>query len=202
MLKRGGSRILHRPDWRLLRKLGKLAMAHNWLNIAIMVPPKLMPVLVTIAVSTSANAAFYVAWMLVNFLFMVPASLSDILFALASASPDWSQQKLRFVLRLSLLIGIPAMAVLAIGSPLPLTFFGPSYVHQAAIPLLLLILTYLPGLPKVQYIAVCRATGRVGQAAALLSDRPVRCRGRAGGKLGGLNGLSYAYLGVVTVEGI
>jgi hypothetical protein len=30
MLRRGGARIFHRLDWALLRRLGKLAMAHNW----------------------------------------------------------------------------------------------------------------------------------------------------------------------------
>jgi O-antigen/teichoic acid export membrane protein len=67
MLRRGGSRILHRPDWTRLRKLGKVALAHNWLNLAIQTPPRIIPVLVTIVVSPSANAAFYIAWMLVNF---------------------------------------------------------------------------------------------------------------------------------------
>jgi len=68
----------------------------------------------------------------------------------------------------------------------------------------LLILGYLPGLPKAQYIAVCRATGKVSQAAVLLTVAAC-CELAAvviGGKLGGLNGLSYAYLGVVIVEGI
>ena len=107
MLKRSGSRIFHRPDWELLRGLGKVAMAHNWLNLAIATPPKLIPVLVIIVVSPSANAAFYIAWMLASFLFMVPFHLSTVLFAIASASPELIAEKLRFVLRLSLIIGLP-----------------------------------------------------------------------------------------------
>ncbi|WP_187366499.1 lipopolysaccharide biosynthesis protein [Trebonia kvetii] len=204
LLRRGGSRILHRPDWALLRRLGGLAMTHNWLNLAIMTTPKLMPVLVTIVVSPSANASFYVAWMLVNFLFMVPASLSVILFAIASASPDVVAQKLRFTLRLSLMIGLPAMAVLAVCSRLLLEIFGQSYVQQASIPLLLLILTYLPTLPKIQYIAVCRASHRVRQAAIVLSIAAL-CDAAAavvGGKLDGLNGVAAGYLIMQVIEGV
>jgi O-antigen/teichoic acid export membrane protein len=204
MLRRGGSRIYHQPDWGLLRRLGKVAMAHNWLNLAIATPPKLIPVLVTAVVSPSAEAAFYVAWMMSSFLFMVPASLSTVLFAIASAAPELIAEKLRFVLRLSIAIGLPAMAVLALGAHFALSIFGASYAHLATVPLWLLILGYIPGLPKAQYIAVCRATGQVTKAAVLLTVATI-CELAAvviGGKVGGLNGLSYAYLGVGILEGI
>ena len=93
------------------------------------------------------------------------------------------------------MIGLPAMAVLALGAHFALGIFGPSYAHSATVPLWLLILAYIPGLPKAQYIAVCRATGRVNQAAVLLTVA-AGCELAAvviGGKLGGLNGLSFAY---------
>ncbi len=204
MLRRGGSRILHRPDWTQLRRLRNVALAHNWLNLAIQTPPRIIPVLVTVVVSPSANAAFYVAWMLINFLFMVPASLSTVLFAIASAAPEVIAEKLRFVLRLSLLIGLPAMAVLAIGARFALGLFGAGYAHTATVPLLLLVVTYVPGLIKTQYIAVCRATSKVNQAAVVLTIAAFCELGAvvAGGRLGGLNGLTLGYLCVTVVEGI
>ena len=203
MLRRGGSRILHRPDWVLLRKLGKVALSHNWLNLAIQTPPRIIPVLVTIVVSPSANAAFYVAWMLASFLFMVPASLSIVLFAIASAAPQVIAEKLRFVLRLSVLIGLPAMVVLAVGAHVALGIFGASYSRLATVPLLLLIVTYIPGLPKSQYVAVCRATGKVNRAALVLTIAAFAELGAVvtGGRLGGLNGLTLGYLCVTVIEG-
>jgi O-antigen/teichoic acid export membrane protein len=204
MLRRGGARIFHRPDWALLRRLGKVAMAHNWLNLAIATPPRLLPVLVTIVVSPSANAAFYVAWMLASFLFMVPTHLSTVLFAIVSAAPEMIAEKLRFVLRLSVMIGIPAMIVLAVCAHFALSIFGSTYAHLGTVPLWLLILSYIPALPAAQYIAVCRATGRVAQAAVVLTIAAACQLGAViiGGKLGGLDGLSLAYLGVTTVIGI
>lgn len=204
MLRRGGARILHRPDWAQLRRLRNVALAHNWLNLAIQTPPRLIPVLVTVVVSPSANAAFYVAWMLINFLYMVPASLSTVLFAIASAAPEVIAEKLRFVLRLSLLIGLPAMAVLAAGAKLALGLFGASYAHAATVPLLLLVITYIPGLTKTQYIAVCRATNRVTRAAVVLTIAALAELGAVvlGGRLGGLNGLTLGYLCVTVIEGI
>jgi O-antigen/teichoic acid export membrane protein len=204
MLKRSGSRIFERPDWAQLRRFGKLAMAHNWLNLAIMTPPRLIPVLVTVVVSAEANASFYVAWMLANFLFMVPTSLASVLFAIASAAPEVVAEKLRFVLRLSLIIGLPAMVALAIAGPLLLKLFGGDYAHEATIPLLLLILTYIPGLPKAQYVAVLRAAQRVGHATIVLSVAAL-CDIAAvvvGGKLGGLNGVALGYLIMQVIEGL
>jgi O-antigen/teichoic acid export membrane protein len=204
MLRRGGSRILHRPDWVQLRKLGKVAAAHNWLNLALQTPPRIIPVLVTIVVSPSANAAFYIAWMLVNFLFMLPASLSTVLFAIASAAPEVIAEKLRFVLRLSVVIGLPAMVLLAVCANFALGLFGANYAHTATIPLLLLIVTYIPELPKSQYIAVCRATNKVTKAALVLTIAAFAELGAVviGGKLGGLDGLTFGYLCVTIIEGI
>ena len=107
--------------------------------------------------------------MLASFLFMVPAHLSTVLFAIASATPDLISEKLRFVLRLSLMIGLPIMLVLGIGAHLVLGIFGANYARLATIPLWLLILEYIPDIPKAQYIAVCRATGKVAKAAVVLT---------------------------------
>jgi hypothetical protein len=111
----GGEPVLSRPDWSVLRYLSKTAMAHNWLNLAMTMPFYLLPVLVTVIVSPSANAAFYIAVMLTTFLFIVPAHLSTVLFAVVAADPSVVARKLRFALRVSFLIGILGMAVLIPG---------------------------------------------------------------------------------------
>ena len=203
MLKRGGSRIWHRPDWLLLRHLFKTALNHNWLNLAIATPPRLIPVIVTVAVGPKENAVFYVCYMTTSLLFMVPVHLSTVLFAIASASPELIAEKLRFVLRLSLMIGLPVMAVLAIGAHFALGLYGPFYQQEGTIPLLLLIIGYIPMMPKAQFIAVSRATNKVGRAAALLccTASIEMCAIVVGGHLWGLKGLSFAYLSVITIEG-
>jgi len=146
-------------------------------------------------------------------LFMVPVHLGTVLFALASASPEVVAEKLRFVLRVSLLIGLPVMAVLAIAAHFALNLFGPGYAELGTVPLWLLIIGYIPQMPRAQFIAVSRATNRVGQAAglicffALCEVASIYFGGKLGshyigGKLGGLYGLSFAYLGVLIIEGL
>ena len=204
-LKRGGLKIWHRPDWQALRGLFTVALNHNWLNLALVAPARIIPLVVTFAVGETASGVFAIAWMLIAFLFMVPVHLSTVLFAIASASPELIAEKLRFVLRVSLLIGLPVMAALAIGAHFALSLFGnPAYASMGTVPLWLLCIGYIPQMPKAQFIAVSRATNRVGRAAAMLCCTAT-CELVAiviGGKLGGLNGLTFAYLCVLIGEGL
>jgi len=203
-LRVAGIHVLPRPDWDVLRRLGRTALAHNWLNLAITVPMTLIPVLVTVVVSPSANAAFYAAWTLSGFLKVAPIHLSTVLFAVAAADPQVIARKLRFTLRLSILIGLPGMAVLGIGAHFALSMFGPSYARAATLPLLLLVIGYLPTIPKMQYVAVCRAAGRIPRAAAVMSAAAVMevTASAVGGAEGGLKGLSFALLGAYLIEGL
>jgi len=70
--------------------------------------------------------------------------------------------------------------------------------------LLLLILGYLPGIPKVHYMAVCRATGRIPRAAAVLTVAAIAevAAVIVGGASGGLKGLSITLLVVYISEGL
>src|SRR5487761_1695510 len=209
MLVRGGSRIYHRPDWQSLRRLLPVAINHNWLNLAVATPGRIIPIVVTVVVGGSGGGVFYVVWMIASLLFMVPVHLGTVLFALASASPQLVAEKLRFVLRVSLLIGLPVMAVLAIGAHFMLHIYDSPknhfiYAHLGTVPLWLLVIGYIPQMPRAQFIAVSRATNRVGQAAGLICSFAC-CEIVAiyvGGRLGGLDGLSFAYLGVLIMEGL
>jgi O-antigen/teichoic acid export membrane protein len=199
-----GTPVLHRPDWGVLRRLGRTAMAHNWLNLAITMPVSLMPVLVTVIVSPSANAAYYVATMLTTFLFIVPTHLATVLFAVVAADPKVVAGKLRFALRVSYLVGLPGMAALILGSHLALGLFGKAYAADATLPLCLMAMGYPPAVPKALYIAVCRAAGQIPRAAVVLTTCSALevAAAAAGGVAGGLKGLSFALLAVRIAEAL
>jgi O-antigen/teichoic acid export membrane protein len=203
-LRQKGSPVLARPDWDVLRGLGRTAMAHNWLNLAITVPRSLIPVLVTVIISPAANAAFYAAWTLSGFLYIVPTHLSTVLFALAAADPKVIARKLRVSLRLSTLIGLAGMAVLGAGAHLALSLFGASYARAATVTLWLLVIGYVPAVFKVHYIAVCRASGRIPRAAAVLTLAAVAevAAVAVGGAAGHLDGVAIALLAVFAAEGL
>ena len=199
-----GAPVMSRPQWSVLRGLGRTAVAHSWLNLAISIPRSLIPVLVTVIVSPAANAAFYAAWTLSGFLYILPTHLSTVLFAVAAGDPRAVARKLRFSLRLSLLLGLPGMVVLGLGAHLALSLFGPGYARAATLTLWLLVLGYLPTVPKMHFIAVCRAAGRIPRAAMVLTLAAVLEIGAAaaGGATHGLKGLSFALLAVFVLEGL
>jgi O-antigen/teichoic acid export membrane protein len=200
---RGGP-VLARPDWGVLRSLGKATLAHNWLNLAIAVPVLLLPVLVTVVVSPAANAAFYIAWMVTNFLVAVPTHLSTVLFAIAAGDPQIISRKLRFALKVSLWVGIPGVLVLCLAGHFILILFGSGYSREAMLPLRILAFAYIPALPKMFYVAVCRANGRVSRAAVVLTVFAAieMAAVVVGGRLGGLRGVAVAILVVTVFEGL
>jgi hypothetical protein len=62
----------------------------------------------------------------------------------------------------------------------------------------------VPTVPKLHYIAVCRAQGRITRAAAVLTAAAVAevAAAAAGGAAGGLDGLTFALLCVFFLEGL
>jgi O-antigen/teichoic acid export membrane protein len=155
-------------------------------------------------VSPSANAGFYAAWTIANVLYMLPYHLSTVLFAVASADPQSIGRKLRFALLVSFALGLPGMAVLGFGAHIILGLFGPGYARVAARPMLLLVAAYVPVIPKVFYVAVCRALGRIPRAAAVLTTFSALEMSAAvvGGLKGGLVGLSLGLLVVSVIEAL
>jgi hypothetical protein len=202
-LRSAGQPVLPRPDFGGLRNLGRIAMAHNWLNLAMTMPFYLLPVLVTVVVSPSANAAFYMASMLTTFLFIVPAHLATVLFAVVAADPAVVARKLRFALRVSFLLGIPGMAVLILGAHPVLSLFGKGY-PVATVPMWLITAGYPAAVPKSLYIAVYRAAGKIPRAAAVLAacSSLEMAAAAAGGAADGLYGLSVALLAVRYAEAL
>jgi len=202
-LRQRGTSVFAEPDWSALRGMRGTLVAYNWLGLACATPTLLTPILVTVLVSPTANGAFYAAWMMVGMLFLIPTDLSTVLFAVASGSTQALARKLRFTLSVSLWAGLPAVAILGFWGHLALGIFGPGYVREAALPLSLLAIAYVPMVPRTHYIAVARATGRMSQAATVMTVAAMAEVAAVvlGAKWNGLVGLSVALLGVKCLTG-
>jgi O-antigen/teichoic acid export membrane protein len=198
-----GTNVIAPPDWGALRDMSRTVVTYNWLGLAIATPTLLTPILVTVLVSPTADGAFYAAWMMVSMLFLIPTNLSTVLFAVASGNRQALATKLRFTLNVSLLVGLPAMAALGLGAHVVLGVFGPGYVHDAALPLSFLVIAYLPTIPRTHYVAVSRATGKISQAATVMTVAAIMEVAAVvlGAKWNGLAGLSVALLAVKLLTG-
>lgn len=204
LLRRRGMRLTARPEWRLLRGLGRDTIANTWLNNMLQVPVLAMPMLVTGMLSAAAGAGFYVAWTVVMVAVLLPFHFTTALYAASAADPRGLAAKLRFSLRISMLGGLVGVPLVIVCAHWLLRLFGARYADLAAVPLELLIMSYFGSVLKNHYIALCRISGRITRAGIYATVSAAARLGAAvaGAMIHGLDGLSIALLIVMTVEGI
>ncbi len=170
LLVRGGVTLQAcRPELGLLRRLGRSAMAHHALNLALQGPSLALPVLVTIVLSARMNASFYIAWMIAGFAFVPSTALSTVFYAVASANPAAMAGKLRTSAGLALLAGTGLWGLLALSAPFLLRLFGQTYAAQAARDVAFLGLAAWPMVVKYHYVALCRIRARIAEATLVVA---------------------------------
>ena len=200
--KRGMKHYL--PRWGLLRKLGAAAIQHHLLNLTLQFPTQVLPLLVTALLSAQMNAWFYVSWMIVSFVFIIPGALTTVLHAMNSAQPSTLTHKARVTIGLAVLTSILTNLVLQFGTKQILGIFGSTYAENAAWCLRILALAAFPLIIKNHYISICRIQDRVG--GAILGILPggileVLAAG-VGAHIGGLAGLSVGWVAAIGVEAL
>ena len=192
------------PRWSLLKKLGLSALQHHLLNLALQIPSLLMPVLVTTLLSAKMNAWFYVSWMIVNVVFLIPNALTTVLHAMNAAQPATLAQKARSTIGLAFLASLGANFVLLLGTEQVLGVFGSDYAANAAWSMRFLILAAFPLVIKVHYISICRIQDRVTQAMFSMIPGGVLelVAAAIGAYVGGLSGLSLGWTLAICCEAL
>jgi O-antigen/teichoic acid export membrane protein len=156
-----------RPKLALMRGLGRATVDHNVLNMALFLPRMALPLVVTAVLSTSANAAFYAAWMVLTVLVMIPTHLSTTLFAVSRGDLETLRVKVRMGLLVAIGIGLPLSLLLALLAHPIMQIFGAGYADAAGTALRILAFTYLPAVFRQFYVAISRGLGRVRRAGVL-----------------------------------
>lgn len=197
-------RIAYRPQWRLIRSGWREALRHHALNMALLIPALVLPILVTVILSARVNASFYVAWMIASFAFVVPTALTTVLYAVGAADPSVLAQKTRFTLKLSFLAGILVSCLIMISAHHILGSFGSAYAEQAEWSLRFLVLGVFPIIIKVHYVAICRVYDQISGAALRMAGGGFLevVLAWIGASLGGLLGLSVGWVVAVCFEAI
>lgn len=200
--KQGIKRYL--PQWSLLRKLGGAAIQHHLLNLTLQFPTQILPLLVTAFLSAKMNAWFYVSWMIVSFVFIIPGALTTVLHAMNSAQPATLAHKARVTIGLAALTGILANVVLQIGTSQVLGLFGSTYAHNATWCLRILALAAFPLIIKNHYVSICRIQDHIGGAVLGILPGGILevVAASLGAHFGGLSGLSAGWVLAITVEAV
>jgi O-antigen/teichoic acid export membrane protein len=192
------------PQWSVLHKLGPSALQHYALNMILQVPDMILPLLVTVIISASANAGFYIASMLANFVFVGSNALTTVLFATTSAEPEELVHRSRLTIGIALLACCAANVVLFFGARPLLLVFGHHYANDATWSLRLLGLAAFPLIIKSHYTALCRIEQRILPALLplTLSCALEIIAAAIGAEMHGLIGLSLGWLLMLLAEAI
>jgi O-antigen/teichoic acid export membrane protein len=204
LLKKKWSGKLYLPRRNVLQKLGSSAIQHHLLNILLIGPNMALPVLVTVLISATTNAWFYVAFILADVVYVIPQALVTALYAVSAAQPRTLAHKARLTLGLSLITCVCANVVLWFGSKQLLGLFGPSYAVQGIWSLRFLGLGAFPFLMKDHYTAICRIQDRIAQVLLPMGIGALLEIGLAalGAHLSGVSGLSLGWVMAVCIEAL
>jgi O-antigen/teichoic acid export membrane protein len=201
-LMRMGRRLLAAPDWSILGGLTGAAWWHHVLNLTLQAPTWVMPLVVTAVASAETNAAFYVALLLVSFIWYVPGVFEVSLFAVGSQTRGIVPRDLRLSLGVSTAAALLSIAGTVLLGDRVLAFFHPAFAAQAATALVIMSIGSLPLVIKNHYVAIHRVHFQE-RSAALVSMLTVLLEAglaTAGLVAGGLTGLAIGWLVAMSFE--
>ncbi len=193
-----------RPDFALLKEMRLHAITHHGVNIALRTPELVLPIVVVTFLSASANASFYIAYMITSFMFFVPLSLSTVLYAVGSGESKRLADRFRLTVYVSLGFGaLSNLALLVLASPL-LSIFGASYARDATATLHVLALDIFPSTILSHYVALRRIQRRLASALPIvwLGAALQVGGGIVGALLDGLTGVAIGWVVGATLEAI
>jgi O-antigen/teichoic acid export membrane protein len=199
---RGGDGL--RPRLALLSEMRVDAATHHVYNLAIRAPDLVLPLIVVSLLSASANANFYIAWMIASFAFMIPVSLSSVLFAVGSGDATGLHERYRLSVALSAGLGLAANLVLLVAGGPILAVFGASYEQGALGALHVLALGVFPETIKAHFLSITRVERRIAATIPLVIGGTVLeiAGAVAGGLAGSLTLVAAGWLAAVCVEAV
>lgn len=201
--RRRGAEAL-KPDFATLRGMRREAASHATVNLALETADLTMPIIVVSILSASENAGFYIAWLIVGFLVMIPFSLSSVAYALGSSDPAGIEVRFRFTFAVSILLGLIANLFLIPAARPLLEVFGSGYAETGVSALHILALGVFPLTVKTHYVAIHRVRHTLARAlpVAWLGTALELGGGALGAALGGIDGVAWGWLAGLIVEAV
>ena len=164
-----------RPGFRLrirgvggeLRGAAHMLAGNHFITLGNALPLYLLPVIVVSRLSSTANAYFYITWMVGGIFFMISSSIGSSLFAEGSNDPAAIAVAARSSVRFTALLLAPAMAVVFVAGESILGLFGPDYAAHGTHLLWILAVAAIPDAITNLYVPVLRVRRRLRSAALL-----------------------------------
>jgi O-antigen/teichoic acid export membrane protein len=129
--------------------------------------PLLLPTEVVLRLGATANAYFYITWMVGAAFFMVSPSVASALFAEGMRVGSQLRDVTARAIKAIAMMLVPAMALMIVGGRIVLGLFGGSYASAGYGLLVLLAVSALPDAVSNVAVAIFRVTGRLGYSTVL-----------------------------------
>jgi O-antigen/teichoic acid export membrane protein len=144
-----------------LRQISKYVAGNYAVAIFANMSSALMPILIVQIAGPTANAHFYLAWVLASALQIAAANMSTSLTVEGAANLDQLEEhRQRALMGISRIV-IPFAALLVVGAPLILQVMGPGYSENATVLMQLLAISALPNIYNMVYVGLARVQNRI-----------------------------------------
>jgi O-antigen/teichoic acid export membrane protein len=208
----GNTQLRHiLPDFRFfpslhgdfVRKGLRIGVPNHFVSLAMIGPGLVLSILVTELLSPTANAYWYIAWMLAGIVFVVPSSNGLALFAEVTNHPERQRHATLLSVRGSLLFGVPLAVCMGVAGGWALPILGEGYAAGVT-PFRIMVVGILPATFLETYVANCRAMHNLREPAITCAIGGVATIVAAalGGLSFGLNGVALAWLSIQSVVGL
>ena len=190
------------PDFALLYLLKHKVVHHYRLDFGIMAPTTLMPYLVMLILSPSANAVFAMLWMIILVASIIPSALATVLFPAIQAEPHHYRNRMSLSLGLSLIYALAFGIFVFLFSTDIFTLFNPAYTVIGDGHLRVLGFGMVGAVIKMHICAAARINNRMREASVsvfLAAVFEFACVS-VGAHFGGLEGLAWAWTTATLIE--
>ena len=150
-----------------MRAIAPAFAGHHLINVGGLLPMYVLPMLVAVRLSPTANAYFYATWMAGGLFFMVSSGVASALFAEASHARNELARAVRSSALIIAALIVPPMLLFLVAGERIMGLFGPSYSEHAFPLLALLVASAVPEAVVSVFVSVLRVQRRFRFAALL-----------------------------------
>jgi len=202
LMRRRKYTLLNRPNFKLLFFLRYKVVHHYRLDLGMMAPSTLLPYLVTVLLSPSANAAFTVIWMIFSVASIVPSTLATVLFPVIQAEPHHYRNRMNVSLSVSLIFALAFGIFIFFLSSDILGVFNPAYAVIGGQHLRILGFGMIGSVIRSHIVAAARLNNRMREASVSIFLAAVfeLMSVGIGAHFGGVEGLAWAWMIATLIE--
>jgi O-antigen/teichoic acid export membrane protein len=179
-----------------LQEIGHYTAANFVSRTLLQIQPFVLPIVVINALGAETSAFFYMAWAVGAMLIVLPSSIFNSLFAVASGSTFAQRENVIRSLRLLFALLLPAIIVLLLFADKILLLFGEDYSENGTTLMRLIALSIVPYAFNYLYVTIGRIEMKHGPLIAVSSGMTVLSLGLAyylSAEMG-LDGIGYGWL--------